>query len=344
MSEAKQDEGSCYGWRAVVPATSANLGCAFDCGGLALKLYLKALFIPSQASDLTLQYHGKTPERFPLDSSNLVLRALRFGAERLGAQVPGGHLLVESAIPVGVGLGSSAASVVAGLLLATRLSGHNDQAASTEQLLRWAEELEGHVDNAAAAYHGGLVLALSNGVDRPITLKTAFPEAIRLVIVSPAIAVPTHDARGVLPQAYPRADAVHTLQRTALLAATCFSGRFDLFPELFDDRLHHPYRGKLVPGIESCLRLRHPGLLGTAISGSGSSVIAFVTRGQDHNEGEAENELEIARALQECFAKEGTASEVLFTSADNQGASVTREAVPLEERVVGVLQRVGRTE
>jgi hypothetical protein len=73
-------------------------------------------------------------------------------------------------------------------------------------------------------------------------------------------------------------------------------------------------------------------------------VIAFVTRGQDHNEGEAENELEIARALQECFAREGTASEVLFTSADNQGASVTREAVPLDERVVGVLQRVGRTE
>jgi homoserine kinase len=344
MSETNLGEGSCQGWRAVVPASSANLGCAFDCGGLALQLYLKALFIPSQASDLTLQYHGKTPERFPLDSSNLVLRALRFGAERLGAQVPGGHLLVESAIPVGVGLGSSAASVVAGLLLATRLSGHNDQAASTEQLLRWAEELEGHVDNAAAAYHGGLVLALSNGVDRPITLKTAFPEAIRLVIVSPAIEVPTHDARGVLPQAYPRTDAVHTLQRTALLAATCFSGQFDLFPELFDDRLHHPYRGKLVPGIESCLRLRHPGLLGTAISGSGSSVIAFVTRGPGHNKAGEEAQLEIARALQECFAKEGTASEVLFTSADNQGASVTREAVPLEERVVGVLQRVGRTE
>jgi len=94
MSETNLGDGSCQGWRAVVPASSANLGCAFDCGGLALKLYLKALFIPSQTSDLTLQYQGKTPDRFPLDSSNLVLRALRFGAERLGAHVPGGHLAV----------------------------------------------------------------------------------------------------------------------------------------------------------------------------------------------------------------------------------------------------------
>jgi homoserine kinase len=86
------------------------------------------------------------------------------------------------------------------------------------------------------------------------------------------------------------------------------------------------------------LRLRHKGLLGTAISGSGSSVIAFVPQGQNQNEAE----LEIARALQECFSKEGTDSEVLFTSADNDGASVTRETVALEERLGGVLHKLGR--
>jgi homoserine kinase len=329
MSKPNSDKADCHGWRAVVPATSANLGCAFDCGGMALKLHLKALFIPAETSELTLEYTGKTSDRFPLDSSNLVLKALRFAAERLGAPSPGGHVAVESEIPVGVGLGSSAASVIAGLLLGARYSGKD---VPSEQLLRWAEEIEGHIDNAAAAYFGGLVLALCNNMDRVVTMKTAFPESIRLVVVTPAIAVPTHEARQVLPQTYDRADVLHTLQRTALLAATCFSGKFELFPELFDDRLHHPFRQKLVPGIERCLRLRRDGLLGVAISGSGSSVIAFTTK----------DEVGIAEALRKTFAEEATQSEALFTSADNNGAWVTREPVGLAERLGGMLQKMGR--
>src|SRR5215469_5442929 len=135
-----------YGWRVVVPATSANLGCAFDCGGLALKLYLKALFVPSDGNELSLEYQGKTPDRFPMKSSNLILHSLRYAAEKLGTPAPGGHVVVQSDIPIGVGLGSSAASVIAGLLLGARYSGED---AAAEQILRWAEEIEGHVDNAA---------------------------------------------------------------------------------------------------------------------------------------------------------------------------------------------------
>jgi homoserine kinase len=331
MNESDQDSGAGQGWRAVVPATSANLGCAFDCGGLALKLYLKALFIPSATPGLTLDYNGKSPERFPLDDSNLLLQSLRFAAERLEAAAPTGHVGVESSIPIGVGLGSSAASVIAGLLLGARYAGKDVDA---ERLLRWAEELEGHVDNAAAAYHGGLVLALSNNVDRVVTVKTEFPASIGLIVVSPAVVVPTHQARQVLPSTYERADVLHTLQRTALLAATCFSGRFELFPELFQDRLHQPYRERLAPGIDRCLRLRRDGLLGVAISGSGSSVIAFA----------AEDELGIAEALQNIFAGEGVQSEVHFASADNNGAWISREAVPLAERLGNVLKKVGKAE
>jgi homoserine kinase len=320
-----------YGWRAVAPASSANLGCAFDCGGLALKLYLKALYIPSGAAELSLEYQGKTPERFPINSSNLILHALRFAAGKLEAPAPGGHVLVQSEIPIGVGLGSSAAAVIAGLLLGARYS---EKEVAPEQVLRWAEEIEGHVDNAAAAYYGGMVLALANNVDRILALKTAFPDSVRLVVVTPASTVSTHEARQALPKTYDRADVLHTLQRTAVLAATCFSGRFELFPALFEDRLHHPYRQKLVRGMDKCLELRRPGLLGVAISGSGSSVIAFASH----------DEMGVAEALQRIFTSEGMQSEVLFTSADNNGAGVTRELAPLTERLSGVLQKIGRTE
>ena len=196
MSRSNLDN-SVYGWRAVVPATSANLGCAFDCGGLALRLYLRALFIPSAGAELSLKYQGKTPERFPMASSNLVLHALRLAAERLDAPPPAGHVLVQSDIPISVGLGSSAAAVVAGLLLGVQ---HSGKEVAPELLLRWAEEIEGHIDNAAAAYHGGLVLALSNNVERVVVAKTNFPESIRLVIVTPSMTVPTHQAREVLPK------------------------------------------------------------------------------------------------------------------------------------------------
>ena len=330
MDRSNSDNAG-YGWRVVVPATSANLGCAFDCGGLALKLYLRALFMASGSDGLSLEYEGKTPERFPMQSSNLVLHSLRFAAEKLGAAPPTGHVLVQSEIPISVGLGSSAAAVIAGLLLGAQYSGKE---AAPEQILRWAEEIEGHIDNAAAAYHGGLVLALSNNVDRVVSLKTNFPESIRLVVVTPSIVVPTHEARQVLPKSYERADVLHTLQRTSLLAATCFSGRFELFPELFDDKLHQPYRQKLVPGMERCLGLRRSGLLGVAISGSGSSVIAFTAR----------DEMKVAEELQQIFTEEGVHTEALFTSADNNGAGVTREQVPLIERLGAVLQKLEKSQ
>jgi homoserine kinase len=305
-----------------VPATSANLGCAFDCAAVALNRYLRASLSPDPAPGLTLDYRGPHPERVPRDETNLVLRGIHKLAGWAGKPLPGGRVRVNSEIPVGAGLGSSAAAVVAGILLGAGLCRAKPDPAT---VLRLAVELEGHPDNVAAACSGGLVFAATT--DDPLeilTWKTRVPATLRFVAVIPAFALPTAQARAVLPAQYSRRDAVHNLQRAALLAAACFSNRYDLSPELFRDRLHQPYRSSLVPGLDECLALRRPGLLGVFLSGAGPAVLALV-RGNTH---------EVAQALVEAFQGRGVAAQSMVLRADNRGARLAGASARAGARAV----------
>jgi homoserine kinase len=291
-----------------VPASSANLGCAFDCAAVALNRYLRARLLPLDSPGFTLEYQGPHPERVSRDETNLVLRGIRRLAEDAGGKVRGGRVRIESAIPVGVGLGSSAAAVVAGILLGAGLCRVKPNRAV---VLRLAVELEGHPDNAAAAFLGGLVfVAAAEGPAELLAVRTRVPSALRFVAVIPEFALPTEQARAVLPARYSRRDAVHNLQRAALLAAACFSGSYNLSPELFRDRFHQPYRGRLVPGLEDCLALRRPGLLGVFLSGAGPAVLAVVRRGAR----------EVARLLVEAFRARGVRAQWMVLQADHRGA------------------------
>ncbi|HEV2386480.1 MAG TPA: homoserine kinase [Candidatus Acidoferrales bacterium] len=291
----------------VVPATSANLGCGFDCAALALNLYLKVRGRLAPGPGFRIAYQGADPERVPLDDSNLVARAACHAARAVGAEIAGGEIEIDNGIPLAAGFGSSAAAIVAGILLAARQFG---RPSDPETIVALAAELEGHPDNVAGAYHGGLVLAAQEESGRVRVARAAVPQDLDFIAVVPAFAMPTERARAVLPAAYPRPDAVANLQRVALLAATCFSGEFQLDPELFRDRLHQPYRAPLVPGLEACFRLRHPDLLGVFLSGAGSSVLAIARR----------NAAEIGRLLCDEFARHGLAAEVRLLKAENRGA------------------------
>ncbi len=292
----------------VVPATSANLGCAFDCAAIALNRYLRAWATPRDVVEYEVSYSGPGTDAVPRDESNLVVRALRGFAASVGAEERGASIEIQSEIPVGVGLGSSAAAILAGILLGARLYRVVPDAAA---VLRLGVEIEGHPDNIAAAYLGGLVLSAACGPDGAVlTAKANVPETLEFVAVVPDLLMPTEKARAVLPHQYSRADAVHNLQRATLLAAACFSGRFDLVPELFCDRLHQPYRSRLIPGLEGCLAVRHPGLLGAFLSGAGSSVLAIVR----HSAGE------IGELLAAEFGRCGLASQTLHLKSENRGA------------------------
>ena len=292
----------------VVPASSANVGCAFDCAAIALNLYLRASAIPSK-SGLLVSYRGANAEQIPRDAGNLIIKSMQRAAAAMHASLPSLQLDIHNDVPLGVGLGSSAAAIVAGILLGGKLSGTD---LSPADILQLAVEIEGHPDNVAAALHGGFVVAATQeGARTVLFAKANVSQGLDFIAVIPDVPLPTEKARAVLPAQYSRRDVVANLQRTALLAARFFSAG-ELSPEFFQDKLHQPYRSPLVPGIGECLAFRHPGLAGVFLSGAGSAVMAIAR----HSSGE------IGDSLVEEFRRQGTAARALTLRADNSGAKV----------------------
>lgn len=295
---------------ASAPASSANLGCAFDCAALALNLRLRARARLHNSAGFVVKYSGPNPERVPRDASNLVVEGIvRFAAAH-GKKISGAEVEIESEIPVGVGLGSSAAAIVCGLFLGAALLRVEPD---LTKIVALASKLEGHPDNAAAACQGGLVFAAQDSeTGRVLYARTNLPADLKLLAVIPSTATFTHEARAVLPREYSRADVVHNMQRASLLAAMCFSGAAGLEQELFRDRMHQPYRAPNVPGLAECLNAKHPDLLGVCMSGSGSSALAFVRR----------NENEIGNLLAKSFTDHGAAPKVIVLRPEALGARI----------------------
>jgi homoserine kinase len=288
-----------------VPASSANLGCLFDCAALALGLYLDLHITPRGDGAVTIRYRGVTPERIPTDSANLLARTI-WETLRSWGKTCGFDLEIDNQIPVGVGLGSSAAAIVGALAACHWLA---DRPLFDEELVSLAALYEGHPDNVAAAWHGGFTVAVRQG-DRVLAYSAPVPETVQLVLVVPDYALPTEKAREVLPPQYSRDDAVHNLQRAAVLAAQLFSGKTDLRAAFFDDRWHQPFRAPLVPGLSEVLKLQHPDVLGVCLSGAGPSILAFV-RGSAADVGEL---------IRHTLAQQGIEAEARILAADNRGA------------------------
>ena len=299
------------------------MGCAFDCAAIALNVYLRASATPAN-SGFQVNYRGANADQIPSDASNLIAKAMQRATEAAHASLPPVQLDVQNDIPLGVGLGSSAAAIIAGILLGGKLCGSE---LSPADALRLAAEIEGHPDNVAAALHGGFVVAAKpEGAGNILLAKANVPQNLDFIAVIPEVPLPTEKARAVLPAQYSRRDVVANLQRTALLTACLFSGG-ELSPELFRDALHQPYRAPLVYGIAECLAFQHPGLAGIFLSGAGSAVMAIARH----------STREIGEALVEEFRRKGTGARALTLRADNSGAKLwagdLRAAEAAESRI-----------
>lgn len=241
------------------PATSANLGAGFDCLGLALDLWNEVWAIPGRlAVD---------------DESNLILRAARATYDAVGAQYPGFELRCTNRITFNRGLGSSAAAITCGLLLANQCLGNPlDQSA----LLDLATRLEGHPDNVAPCLLGGVRVALRAENGRVVQAQVPVALSLCAVCFIPDIHIPTPHARGLLPATVTLADAVFNVGRSSLLVAALASGKSELLAEATRDRLHQPFRLPLFPDGATLLEAAmQAGALGAYVSGAGPTVLAL---------------------------------------------------------------------
>jgi homoserine kinase len=254
-----------------VPATSANLGPAFDCAGLALTRYdvLEFAVLPS---GLEVSVSGVGAGELPTDESHLVVRAFRAACDQLGWRPTGLRVAADNGIPQGRGMGSSAAAVVAGVLGAWALCPDVEEI-DEDAVLRLTSELEGHPDNVAPCLLGGATLSWTEPEGaRAVRLDVA-PD-IRPVVLVPDATLSTHVARGLLPEAVPHADAAFNAARSALLVHALTADPA-LLLEATDDRLHQRQRAAAMPAsIDLVDRLRAEGFA-AVVSGAGPSVLVL---------------------------------------------------------------------
>jgi homoserine kinase len=294
-----------------VPASSANLGPGFDALGLALGVYLECRF--RQSAQLEIRVCGRDADLIPLDASNLIWRTAETVAADVGEKLPPIELEIRNDIPLGKGLGSSAAALTAGVVIADRILGLHWRPL---RILNEAARIEGHPDNVAACVLGSIVTSAIDSGGSARAIRLDLPPAFAVAVVVPDFDLPTTQARAVLPACYSRADAVFNVQRAALLVAALATGTTSAFPTALEDRYHQSYRAPLVPGLAEILKLRAPGLLGCVLSGAGPSILVFHERGYEH----------VCDLVRQVFALHGHASEVLATGIPEKGYELTEEA------------------
>jgi homoserine kinase len=273
-----------------IPASTTNLGPGFDCLGIALQLWNRVTIDPDRSDGPPSGMVSQAAELFFARTSQ---KPFPFGFS------------VEGEVPQARGLGSSV-TLRLGILMA--LDGITKSDLSKEEICNLCAELEDHPDNAAAALFGGFTI-VTKSTSRVVRFD--IDPGMKFVLFIPNFEVKTSDARKVVPASFSRQDVVENLGNASLIAAAFASGDYRLLRGAFVDRLHQPFREKLVPFLPTLLRAAtEAGALGGFLSGSGSTVACItLSDGED-----------VASALRAAAPEE--AAKILIVSADNQGAQL----------------------
>ena len=262
-----------------IPATSANLGPGFDSFGLALDLYNK--FEAQRADEWVVHVEGEGKGYLLEDEGNQVARAIAATCEKVGANLCA-EVWCTNRVPTGNGLGSSSTARLGGVLLARELlveAGH--ERLSDQHVFEIACELEGHPDNVAPGFFGGFTVCWINE-KRPHYARFEPAKGLAAVVIPATGELMTDAAREMLPEDVPHVDAAFNVAHAGLLAASIVAGQPQHFSDALKDRLHEPYRSAAISDLKDIHTvLMDAGADGVALSGSGPTVIGFVSGDDD---------------------------------------------------------------
>ena len=261
-----------------MPATSANLGPAFDCAGLALSVYDELVAMATDDPGVLVEVVGEGEGSLPLDETHLVVRSMLAAFDWLGQPAPGFILRCVNAIPHGRGLGSSASAIIGGIVLARAMVSDGRDRMSDDDVLQLALRQETHPDNLAAALYGGFTVAWVDADGHADAVRLDVHPDVHPVALVPPTELQTARARALLPSSVPFVDAAHNAGRSALLVHAITQDP-RLLMVATDDRLHQANRADAYPESVALVgRLREAGVP-AVISGAGPTVLAFAEQG-----------------------------------------------------------------
>jgi len=273
---------------------------------MALQLCHRLTVSTNDSDAVEIRATGEGANDLPLDDTNHVYHAMCRSFDVVG--YPRGGMLIESnnEIPISVGLGSSAAACLVGLVAGMLLSG---QEVDLERIVRFGTVEEGHADNLIPSLFGGFTV-INAGPEHIDHIRLEPPDDLRAVVAIPDFTLPTEKSRMVLPDQVPFKDAVANQGRVGLLTAALASGRVELLRRAMEDCLHQPYRAELVPGMEQVREAAvDAGALGAALSGAGPAILGLVVSSDDI----------VAKAMVEAWADWGIIARTLILPVDRTG-------------------------
>jgi homoserine kinase len=292
-----------------VPATVANLGPGFDILALALQLQNEVVAQTVDGGTVTVEVDGDDDDAELLDPArNLVARAYVEACARLGVaeSARGVRLRCSNAIPMGRGLGSSAAAALSGVLTAVAL--HRAPWGEPE-IIECVAGFEGHADNAAAALLGGLAICAPGATPA----RCDVPDELHAVVFAPDTRLATKAAREVVAMSFSRDDALFNAGRCALLVRALLLRDYAALREAMDDRWHQAQRTALFPAMASLIEAAYAGGAdGACLAGAGPSILALTARDPSP----------VSGALRDAAAHLAVAGTVLVLRPRNFGSRV----------------------